>query len=98
MDVREIGNALLRKQTLYEQSVKQSEEAAVKIRGILGSITDEQREICMQMGVDISPLLSVNLERVKQNKDYRDSVCSMQNDICGKLAQMLEEAADLCSE
>ncbi len=98
MDVREIGNALLRKQTLYEQSVRQSEEAAVKIRGILDSITDEQREICMQMGVDISPLLSVDLERVKQDKDYRDSACSMQNDICGKLSQMLEEAAEICSE
>lgn len=96
MDVREIGNALLRKQTLYEQSVKQSEEAAVKIRGVLDSITDEQREICMQMGIDISPLLSVDLERMKQDKDYRDSVCSMQNDICGKLAQMLEAA--ICSE
>lgn len=96
MDVRQIGNELLRKQTLYEQSLKQSEAAMNDIAQKLGSITPEQVQACLQIGVDISPLLNADLERMKHDQEYRNRICAMQNTVCNKLIEILER--EICSE
>ena len=96
MDIRELGNELLRRQTLYEQSLKQSEEAVGKIKAALGSLTEEQIEACRNVGVDVTPLKRVDLERMKSDREYRDEVCKMQDEICDKLTKVLEHA--LCLE
>lgn len=96
MGIKELGNELLRQQTLYEQSLKQSKQAADSISQALKNITPEQIQACLQVGVDITPLVSVDVERMQHDKEYRDKMCELQSQICDALESVLEKA--LCSE
>lgn len=92
MEIREIGNELLRQQTLYEQSLKQSAEAANSIKQALSGITPEQIQACLQVGVDIAPLVAVDIERMQHDKEYRDRMCNLQMQTCEQLQGILEKA------
>lgn len=90
MKTSEIRDKLLEERTLYQQSLRESAEAAKKIQGILDSITDEDCELLQSIGIDCTKIRFMNLEKVKCNSEYLNACQLELNSVINSLHSYLE--------
>lgn len=95
MEIRDIRDKILREQARYEQSLERSKQTVESMKQTLGKITEEQIEVCKQYGVDLSPILNVNLERMTTDTSYRESCMQTQENLIAQLHSVLEGALNV---
>lgn len=70
MKTSEIRDLLLQERALYQQSLKDSEEAVQKISEVLDGISEEDCELLSSIGIDYRRVKGIDLERIRTDAEY----------------------------
>ena len=95
MEIREIRDKLLIEKTRYEQSLARSKQTISDIAGVLDTITEDQVALCKEYGINLEPLLNINVDRLMTDAEYREKCRNEQQAIISQMHKLLEEALDV---
>lgn len=99
MTTSEIRDEMLRQQTIYEQSLAASAKAIDRMKTQFSEISDEDIELLREKyRIDISWIRTIDFSRVQEDKVYRNTFASKQEDAITRLHVLLEEALNVSSE
>lgn len=96
MTTSEIRDEMLKRKTLYEQSLITAEKSAKEIQERLALVEDETIHALMRRyGIDISWIRNIDYQRIKTDTTYRNQIAEKQEGAIQRLHNMLEEALDV---
>ena len=90
MNIKEIRDAIIRKQTIYEATEQRRLKAYERIEELSRNITDEMFENLLSVGIDISFIRNIKKDKFMNDKEYREKFISKYNNVINKLESDLE--------
>lgn len=90
MNIKEIRDAIIRKQTMYEATEQRRLKAYERIEELSRNITDEMFENLLSVGIDISFIRNIKKDKFMNDKEYREKFISKYNNVINKLESDLE--------
>ncbi|MEY8333096.1 hypothetical protein AALB53_08330 [Lachnospiraceae bacterium 47-T17] len=96
METSEIRDAMLKKQALYEQSVKMADKAAVEMMEQFAEIDDKDlAELHKNHGIDVRWVKTIDYIKLRNDTEYQKMIKEKQEKAIMQLHSMLEEALNV---
>lgn len=90
MTTQEIRDRLVTKRAEYQSVMIAVENACNEINEIRSKITEDDRQVLIAHGVDISSILQIDVEKCKEDEEYLESCKNSIHEIVNKLHEILE--------
>lgn len=95
MRTSQIRDRLLEQRTLYLNSLEKSKEAITEISRIIDSVTDEQKIMLKNIGIDYNVIAAFDLERMQKDSEYLNECENNLNHVITDLHRYLEDALNV---
>lgn len=95
MRTSQIRDRLLEQRTLYLNSLEKSKEAITEISRIIDSVTDEQKIMLKNIGIDYNVIAAFDLERMQKDSEYLNECEKNLNHVITDLHRYLEDALNV---
>lgn len=91
MTVKEIRDKLVEQRTVRQSAIKESEKLCKEIKELLASIDEESMEVLTSYGFDLTKVKGIDVDRLKEDKEYKAVVQLELESVCERLHEFLEE-------